>query len=145
MKLLDPTIVRVPEDGSAGPSLLGSRCGHCGTVVFPRMPVCPSCLRADAMDEAEIGREGTLYSHTVAHFAPAGFKAPYFQGFVDLPEGPRIFTLIGADCPVRPGILRDGMLMRLVIEPLADTPQNGDVLTYKYVPAGGPAGEVRDA
>ena len=27
------------------------------------------------------------------------------------------------------------MDMRLVIEPLADTPENRDVLTYKYVPA----------
>ena len=28
------------------------------------------------------------------------------------------------------------MDMRLVLEPLADTPENKDVLTYKYVPAG---------
>jgi uncharacterized OB-fold protein len=83
----------------------------------------------------EIGQEGRLYSHTIARIAPVGFKAPFFQAFVDLPDGPRIFTLIGAQCRVEPGVLEDGMLMRLVVEPLADTPENRDTLTYKYVPA----------
>ena len=87
------------------------------------------------MSEVEIGRTGRLYSHTIARVAPKGFKAPFFQVFVDLPEGPRIFALVGAECPVEPGVLEDGMAMRLVIEPLADTPENRNVLTYKYVPA----------
>ncbi len=86
------------------------------------------------MNEVAIGQHGRLYSHTIAHVAPAGFKAPFFQAFVDLPEGPRIFTLIGAQCPVEPGVLEDGMEMRLVIEPLADTSENRNTLTYKYMP-----------
>ena len=123
------------------PCLLGSKCAACGTVVFPKMPVCPSCLRNGTMKEVEIGRTGRLYSHTIARFAPKGFKAPLFQVFVDLPEGPRIFALIGAECPVEPGMLEDGMEMRLVIEPLADTPENRNVLTYKYVPTASHNGE----
>jgi uncharacterized OB-fold protein len=87
------------------------------------------------MSEVEIGRTAHLFSHTIAYVAPMGFKAPYFQAFVDLPEGPRIFTLIGAECRVESGVLADGMAMRLVIEPLAETPENKGVLTYKYVPA----------
>jgi hypothetical protein len=67
--------------------------------------------------------------------APKGFKAPFFQIFVDLPEGPRIFALVAAECPAESGVLEDGMEMRLVVEPLADTPEKRDVLTYKYVPA----------
>ena len=89
------------------------------------------------MQDIEIGRKGRLFSHTIAHFAPKGFKAPYFQAFIDLDEGPRIFSLIGAQCPVEHGVLEDGMEMRLVVEPLADTPENKDVLSYKYVPAKG--------
>ena len=87
------------------------------------------------MRKVEIGRTGHLYSYTIARVAPKGFTAPFFQAFVDLPEGPRIFTLVGAQCPVEPGVLEDGMEMRLVIEPLADTSENRNVLTYKYVPA----------
>jgi uncharacterized OB-fold protein len=99
------------------------------------MPVCPACHRNATMRDVQIGRRGRLYSHTIARFAPKGFKAPFFQVFIDLEEGPRIFALVGAECPVEPGVLQDGMPMRLVVEPLADTPENMNVLTYKYVPA----------
>lgn len=135
MNLLHPDSVFVPPDARQQPCLLGSRCETCGTVVFPKMPVCPSCFSNGTMKEAKIGRIGRIFSHTIARFAPKGFKAPFFQAFVDLPEGPRIFTLIGAQCPVEPGVLEDGMEMRLVIEQLADTPESKDILTYKYVPA----------
>ena len=124
-----------PEGSDGGPCLRGSRCSECGTVVFPKMPVCPSCLCNGVMAEAGIGRTARLFSHTIARVAPKGFQAPYYQAFADLPEGPRIFTLIGSECPIKEGVLRDGMELRLIIEPLAETPENRDVLAYKYVPA----------
>jgi uncharacterized OB-fold protein len=86
------------------------------------------------MEEIEVGRTGKLYSHTIAHVAPSGFSAPFFQIFLDLPEGPRVFALVGSECPVEPGVLEDGMEMRLIVEPLADTPESSDLLTYKYIP-----------
>jgi uncharacterized OB-fold protein len=135
VKILNPDNLRVPNETGATPCLLGSRCSKCGTVVFPKMPVCPRCHCNGAMQEVEIGRTGTLYSHTISYFAPKGFVAPAFQAFVDLPEGPRVFTLIGAALPVERGVLEDGMPMRLIVEPLADTPEHRDELTYKYVPA----------
>lgn len=97
------------------------------------------------MRDVEIGRTGKLFSHTIARFAPKGFVAPFFQAFIDLPEGPRIFALIGAECAVEEGVLKDGMEMRLVLEPLADTPENRDLLTYKYVPASSEKGGGRHA
>ncbi len=135
MKLLNPAHVRLSTEPGQSPCLVGARCRACRTVVFPKMPVCPRCA-GDGMEEAEIGRTGTLYSHTIARVAPKGFPVPLFQAFIDLPEGPRIFSLISTACPVEPGVLEDGMAMRLVIEPLADTPERRDVFTYKYVPAG---------
>ena len=145
MNVLHPTSILVPDDPKTAPCLLGSKCGACATVVFPRMPVCPSCLANETMREVEIGRTGKLFSHTIARFAPKGFAAPFFQAFIDLPEGPRIFALIGAQCPVEPGILQDGMTMRLVLEPLADTPESKDLLTYKYVPTASANGGSRHA
>jgi uncharacterized OB-fold protein len=133
MKLLHPGSVRVPADASEGPSLLGSRCRVCSLVVFPAMAVCPRCATGQ-MDEARIGRSARLYSHSIAHVAPQGFVAPYYQAFVELAEGPRLFTLIGRDVPVAPGTLEDGAEMRLVVEPLAETPEKRHLLTYKYVP-----------
>jgi uncharacterized OB-fold protein len=135
VNLLHPASVHVPSEPGESPALIGSRCDACATTVFPRMPVCPACGRNGGMKDRRIGRTAKLYSHTVARSAPKGFRAPFFQAFVDLPEGPRIFTLIGAACPVEDGALQDGMDMRLVIEPVADTPENRDLVTYKYVPA----------
>ncbi len=135
----------MPADGSKTACLVGARCDECGTVVFPRMPVCPSCLTNGAMRDVDIGRTGKLFSHTIARFAPKGFVAPFFQAFIDLPEGPRIFALIGAECAVEPGVLQDGMDMRLVLEPLADTPESKNLLTYKYVPASSEKGGSRHA
>jgi uncharacterized OB-fold protein len=125
----------IPAEADQPPHLLGGKCGVCGAVTFPRMPVCPSCRSDTQMSDALIGATATLYSHTIARFAPRGFEAPLFQIFVDLPEGPRVFALVGRDVLVEDGQLQDGMPMRLVIEPLADTPENRDTLTYKYVPA----------
>jgi uncharacterized OB-fold protein len=135
VKILNPDNLRVPTEPGATPCLLGNRCQQCGTIVFPKMPVCPSCHRNGAMEEVEIGRTGKLYSHTIAYFAPKGFIAPSFQAFIDLPEGPRVFSLIGSKYPVERGVLEDGMEMRLIVEPLADTPEHKDELTCKYVPA----------
>jgi uncharacterized protein len=132
VNLLHASSVRLPESEGETPCLLGARCEACGTTVFPKMPVCPSCRSNGRMNELPMGRTATLFSHTIARFAPKGFSAPYFQAFVDLPEGPRIFTLIGAACPIEQGVLEDGMPMRLVIEPLADTPENKEIYTYKY-------------
>lgn len=95
------------------------------------------------MKDAEIGRNGQLFSHTIAHVAPKGFLAPFFQIFVELHEGPRIFALVGAQCPVEDGVLEDGMPMQLVVEPLADMPESRDILTYKYVPTA-PHGKLRE-
>lgn len=150
MKILNPDNLRIPDEKGATPCLLGNRCRNCGNVVFPKMPVCPSCRANGQMEEIEIGRTGKLYSHTISHFAPKGFTAPAFQIFVDLPEGPRIFALVGAGFPIERGVLEDGMDLRLVVEPLADTPEHKDELTYKYVPANGskgskPSGAKADA
>jgi uncharacterized OB-fold protein len=135
--VLHSSSVLVPTDPQQAPCLRGSKCAECATVVFPSIPVCPACLRNGTMQEVQIGRTGRLFSHTIARVAPKGFNAPYFQIFVDLAEGPRIFSLVGAQCPVEPGVLEDGMQMRLVIEPLADTPENRHIMTHKYVPATG--------
>jgi uncharacterized OB-fold protein len=86
------------------------------------------------MEVTPMGASGTLYNFTIAYVAPQGFHAPYFQAFVDIPEGPRVFALISDEVPVEDGMLEDGMAMELVIEPVGETPENLPILTYKYRP-----------
>ena len=49
---------------------------------------------------------------------------------------------IGAECAVEDGVLKDGMDVKIVVEPLADTPENKNILTYKYVPIRGGSGHA---
>ena len=81
-----------------------------------------------------MGRRGRLFSFTIANAASLGFTAPYFQAYVELPEGPRVFALISDDVPVVADALADGMEMELVIEPVRTDEQGRPVLTYKYRP-----------
>jgi uncharacterized protein len=84
------------------------------------------------MDEVLLGKRGRLYSFTICHAAPRGWDAPYFQAYVELPEGIRIFTLVSSDVEPRPDVLSVGMPMELVVEPVQPREQ---ALTYKYRPA----------
>jgi scaffold protein (connect acetoacetyl-CoA thiolase and HMG-CoA synthase) len=131
-----PGAYSVPNGAGEAPHLIGSRCRGCGATVFPKMAVCPACRSAETMEEMAMGSSGRLYNFTIARVAPQGFTAPYFQAFVDIPEGPRIFALISRDVPVEEDALQDGMAMELVIEPIGETPEHLPILTYKYRPVG---------
>ena len=132
--MLVPGAFHVPEGPDDEAYLIGSRCRACGATVPHLMAVCPACVSADTMEEVPMGQRGRLYSFTIANVAPVGFTAPYFQAYVELPEGPRVFALISDDVPVEAGALADGMEMELVIEPVRKDEQGRPVLTYKYRP-----------
>lgn len=86
-----------PENWSALPlenesaQLVGGRCARCGKIFFPRFNACPGCASRAPMANVRLSRTGKLYSYSVIHVNTLGFKAPYAVGYVDLPEGPRVF------------------------------------------------------
>jgi uncharacterized OB-fold protein len=94
------------------------------------------------MKVVEIGRTGKVYSFTIARAASVGFEAPYFQAYVDLPEGPRVFSLISESVPVSENSLREGMDVELVVEPVRRDRSGKTIFTYKYRPANGPEGRA---
>lgn len=83
--------IRIVEDGN--PVLVGTKCNVCGFIVFPTRPFCRDCLSED-VTEVPLAREGKLRTYTVAHTGQEGFEPPYAFGFVDLPEGVRLYSLI---------------------------------------------------
>ena len=74
--------------------LHGSKCGHCGTVAFPAHGLCPACGVDNGQARVELSPVGTLYTFSEIHIAPKGFATPYAVGYVDLPEGVRLFGQI---------------------------------------------------
>lgn len=106
-----------------GPFLNGSRCGHCGTVMLGKRGRCTKCWATDRIEPLAIGRRGRVYSRTVIHAAPSGYVGPYTVGYVDLPEGIRVFAHLESG-PDSPAI---GDEVQLGIVPLRT--DNGTALT----------------
>ena len=75
----------------AEPRLLASECIDCSLRVFPPASVCPEC-NGEEMAPLPLGNNGSLYSYTVIHQGPKWIKPPYMVGYIDMPEGVRIFT-----------------------------------------------------
>jgi uncharacterized OB-fold protein len=72
----------------------GSQCAKCKNIVFPRKRVCPRCL-TDGMEEVKLPREGKVFSLATLHNgSPDDFIIPYTNGYVELPNGLRVFGLI---------------------------------------------------
>lgn len=83
-------------NGAKGFALLGQACEICGKSLFPKTGVCPVC-RSTHVRDCAMPTEGVLYSWSVVHVAPKPWVTPYVIGYVDLPNGVRVFTHIGGN------------------------------------------------
>ena len=121
-----------PDDKSY---LIGSRCSACGRTFFPKRSVCRICMRDDTMEDTALSTRGKIDTFTVVQVAPVGFKAPYIQAFVDLPEGVRIFSLITGCDPVE-NALEEGEEVELVINKIREDEKGNDLIGYQFRPVG---------
>jgi uncharacterized OB-fold protein len=87
--LLCGDAVETGADGRA--VLIGGRCADCGARAFPAPPVCTGCMGENIVRE-KLPRTGTLYAFSTVHIAPKKWKLPMIIGYVDLPDGVRVFT-----------------------------------------------------
>ena len=116
------------------PVLQGSLCRSCRKVSFPRKTICPGCLSKESMEEVALSRQGELYSFSVAHVAPEGFKAPYAFGLVVLPEGLRLFSIL-QDCEPFDEVLKIGLQLQLDLGAIVKNEDGEDVFSYVFKPA----------
>ena len=133
---IEPGYFTVPDDPSARPRLLGSRCPACGEHFFPRRHVCARCL-AEGCEDVELGPRGTLWTWTYVHvplFAKKDRRVDaYGVGQVDLPEGPRVQAILvgGSDD------FEIGMELELDLETLRVDEASGDeVVIFRFRPVG---------
>ena len=83
-----------PEVPGEQAFLLGNTCKACGKIYFPKVALCPDCLKDDSLEELKLSPRGKLYTYTVVRVPSPGFKAPYAFGYIDLPEGVRVCSQI---------------------------------------------------
>lgn len=84
--------LQVLREGDEGLELVGSRCPECGTHFYPPRRLCANDL--SECREVVLSTHGTLYEATQIQVAPVGFEAPFWLGYVDLPENVRVFAQI---------------------------------------------------
>lgn len=123
----------VPEDNSP-PQLLGSKCNKCGEVFFPRRHSCAKCLHRETSDVL-LSSHGTIYSYTYVHFPLFGGKREakgYGVGQVDLPEGPRVQTILLGG----PQDFSIGMPVTMELETLKQDKDGNDVVIFRFRPSG---------
>jgi uncharacterized OB-fold protein len=109
--------------------LLGSQCGVCQSLAFPKHAVCAVCLSADDPRVAELGPGGVLYTFAIVRQAPREFPTPYVIGYVDLDQGVRVFTQIVVP---KPEELRLGARMRATLGPVSLDSDGAQRITYVF-------------
>jgi uncharacterized OB-fold protein len=110
--------------------LIGYRCSYV-EVFFPRRFICPDCFKEDTLEKIHLSTKGKLYTFCILERGPIGFDTPYAVGYIDLPEGLRIYALLMESRIER---LKIGMEMELVIEKIRKDSEGNDIIGYKFKP-----------
>lgn len=110
--------------------LRGGRCAGCGACSYPFTPYCPCGNDAEVV-AIELSHVGQLVAWTSVHSPAPGFAAPYLVGYVDLPEGVRLFAPLHAEDGAQ---LRAGAAMQLEIERLGEEPSGDAAYAYSFRP-----------
>jgi uncharacterized OB-fold protein len=131
--LMKEGFFHTPEKPGEKPYLLGSRCGECGYVCFPKMEVCVKCLRDDTMEGIKLGERATLETYTVMRVGTPDFPPPYIIGYVRTKEGVLVFTPI-TGCEATDDALQIGEEMELVIEKIKEDEKGNLLIGWKYKP-----------
>ena len=119
----------LPSSPGGEPHLLASRCNRCSAYFFPKRVICPNCFDEDTLEEVFLSNVGTIYTYCVVKAAPKGFDSPYILGYVDLPEGVRIFSMIESEDPET---LKVGDKVRLKVGRIRRDENNNDIYGFKF-------------
>jgi len=123
-------LFHIPSSPSEKPYLIGSRCRNCQEVLFPQRPICLNCFGKD-LEQVRLSSRGRLFTFTINHQGPKEFSTPYASGYIDLPEGVRIYSLL-TDWETKD--LKIGGEMELVIEKMTEDLEGNEEVTYKFRP-----------
>jgi uncharacterized protein len=122
-----PRELKVPFDGTylalgEPPSILGTKCVTCGTTTYGKRESCENCAGTDVKPVA-LGKIGILWSYTVQRYPPTEpYKlgstkredwVPRVVGWVELPEGPRILSIV-ENC--KPEYAKIGMEVEMFVD-----------------------------
>ena len=128
---IEPGFFTIPDREGTSPRLLGSRCQSCGEHFFPRRLVCAKCCHRGT-DDVELSPHGTLHTYTYIYVplfnSQRATDGGYGVGQIDLPEGPRIQSVLEGG----PDDFQIGMAMDMELETLRENEQGQEVVTFRF-------------
>ncbi|MDO8567287.1 MAG: OB-fold domain-containing protein [Dehalococcoidales bacterium] len=134
--LIGEGLFHIPESPDDQPYLIGSKCSNCGYIAFPKVMVCPRCMKEETMKETPLSRRGKLDTFAIVAQAPSGFKTPHMMAKINLPEGVKVFSLLTGVEP-SDDALTIGQEVEMVIDIVKQNAQGEDVIGWKFRPVQG--------
>lgn len=117
-------------------NLIGSKCGHCGKVYFPKRNICPHCRRASVgkMEQYHLKKEGKVFSYSIIYEAPPenNILKPYAVAMVETEDGIKITgQIVDADLTK----IEIGMKVRVVFRRISEEGPDGIIhYGFKFAP-----------
>jgi len=108
---------------------MGSKCCACGKISFPIVELCPFCS-SQKRKKLPLSTVGKLFSYSITRVPVGPYKPPIIAGYVDLPEGTRVFGQIHAAIED----IKTGMQVKLETGVIWTEKDGTEVLGYYYVP-----------
>jgi len=128
-----PDLLEIPQNDP--PYLKGHKCKGCGKIWFPKFSPCPNpdCWSED-MEVIPLSRKGKVYSATDVYIGQPSMREymPLIVGYVDLPEGVRIFAQLEGEI----GSFQCGDEVELVTGPVRNNPNGKPIISYKFKKVG---------
>jgi len=108
---------------------IGNECKNCGKTSYPAMELCPFCS-SESLKKVPLSTTGTLFSFSVTRVPVGPYLPPIIGGYVDLPEGTRVFGQIHA----KEEDVKTGMKVKVETGVIWTERDGTEVLGYYYVP-----------
>ena len=120
------------KNSTEGVVLVGSRCETCKKTFFPKKLVCPDCFDGE-LKEVPLSRKGKLHTYALSVMGPTDMEKPYVIGFIDLPEGIKLFSVL-TDCEPWDEVLKVNMEMEMIIGKIKEDEYGNSIRSYKFRP-----------
>lgn len=129
-------MLKLPQSPSETGSLIGCRCLKCGERFFVKRQICENC-QSQELEEITLSNRGKLYAFSVMNYPPpppykpAKPFVPFGIGWIELPEGLVIYSLLTENDPAK---LKVGMDMELTICKFDEDKDGNDLMVCMFKP-----------
>jgi uncharacterized OB-fold protein len=111
-------------------NLIGYKCKSCHHMLPPLTITCQYCF-SDDLEKVPLDKHGKLFAFTTNHMNSAHFQAPFYTGYIEFPQGFRVFSVLEK---VEGKPFEIGMKMEMVVKKLWDKGDD-EVIGYIFKPA----------